>query len=88
MDVIPAIPWRFCFQDEMPEYWFRLVRLIRVKDVVNIIDEKGISIIIKRLQGGRDREQTMNFTFMMKFLNRIVKNFLLLLFIAYLFGCL
>lgn len=54
LDFIPCVPYRIFGLNRRVEYAIRLVRIERIPDVLNIIDEKGLSVLVDYMKNLQD----------------------------------
>ena len=59
IDLVAVFPWRRIGFSDTTEYYIRLVRILRMPDVLDLIDEKGLSILINKLTGESEMQMTI-----------------------------
>jgi hypothetical protein len=87
-DFLAVFPFGFSAGLWEVEYLCRLVRLFKLPKALNMLDGRGVSLIISFLKNGEKKDSAMGVSFTMKFYGELANMMLIMVLVCYALACL
>lgn len=85
-DFLAIFPFR-ALGEENVEYLMRMFRLAKLPKLMNMMDGRGLSLVLAWIRFGRSRDDNISLSFAMKYIGNMAQTLLSMIFLVYATAC-